>query len=90
MWLSRRSRGYTITEQTVYLRTAFADRYADEGMHIYGLWQKVDEILGRGYAVEMQIIPKNHYRHHTDTTEETINTGILPACHMLYYFFFLP
>ena len=35
--------------------------------------------------VEMKTFPKSHYRHHTGTSEVGINTGILPACHMLYY-----
>ena len=28
---------------------------------------------------------KSHYRHHTGTSQVGINTGILPACHMLCY-----
>ena len=33
----------------------------------------------------MQNIPKSHYRYHTGTSTVGINTGILPACHKLYY-----
>ena len=36
-------------------------------------------------GVEMQNFPKSYYRHHTGTTEVGINTGMLPALHMLYY-----
>ena len=37
--------------------------------------------------LEMQNFPKSHYRHHTGISEMGINTGILPACHIIYYTF---
>ena len=36
------------------------------------------------YVVET-IFSKSRCRHHTGTSKVGINTGILPACHMLYY-----
>ena len=69
--------------QYKHLRSWRPNDCADFGQR--GLIRSASPSKKLWYQLEVQIFLKSHYRHHTSSIEVGINTGILPACYMLYY-----